>query len=215
MNSLLQLIGSFGAVLQERLFPAPESEPGTLSPQHEQFVAVLGMLGMENALIARGGPGRPPHDRLCIARAFVAKALFGMPTTRVLPDRPACDHALRRLCGWETAAAIPDETVFSRAFAAFAATGPAQRIHEKMIEGTQAQRLIGPIVRDSTAMEYGSARKGAAEAEGGGAGPEIAPQPVGQAQSMGKDDEGGTTVLRQDDAGTDAGRIAESLRRGL
>lgn len=153
MNSLLQLIGSFGAVLQERLFPALESELGTLSPQHEQFVAVLGMLGMENAFIARSGPGRPPHDRLCIARAFVAKALFGMPNTRVLLDRLACDHALRRLCGWETAAAIPDETVFSRVFAAFAATELAQRIHEKMIERTQAQRLIGHIVRDSTAIE--------------------------------------------------------------
>jgi hypothetical protein len=153
MNSLLQLIGSFGAVLQERLFPALAQEVGVMSPHHEQFVAVLGMLGLEGATAARRGPGRPPQDRVAIARAFVAKAIFQFPTTRALLDRLACDAVFRRLCGWETAAAVPDESIFSRAFACFAATQFPQRVHEKLIERTHSQRLIGHITRDSTAIE--------------------------------------------------------------
>ena len=32
-------------------------------------------------------PGRPRKDRAALARAFVAKAVYDMPTTRVLLDR--------------------------------------------------------------------------------------------------------------------------------
>ena len=105
MTSLLQLLSSFGVILQERLFPALEQELGTLSPLHEQFVAVLAMLELEGSVGTRYGRGRRGHDRVKIARAFVAKAIFQLPTTRALLDRLACDHPLRRLCGWETAAA--------------------------------------------------------------------------------------------------------------
>ena len=153
MTSLLQLLSSFGVILQERLFPALEQELGTLSPLHEQFVAVLAMLELEGSVGTRYGRGRRGHDRVKIARAFVAKAIFQLPTTRALLDRLACDHPLRRLCGWETAAAVPDETVFSRAFARFADTQMAQRVHELLIQRTQGQRLVGHIVRDSSAIE--------------------------------------------------------------
>jgi hypothetical protein len=153
LNSLLQLLGSFGTILQDRLFPALESQLGTLSPYHERLVAVLAMLGMENVVEVRSGRGRRSHDRINIARAFVAKAVFQFPTTRALLNRLACDAALRRLCGWETAAAVPDETVFSRAFARMAATRFPQKVHEKLIQRTQSQRLVGHIARDSSAIE--------------------------------------------------------------
>ena len=129
MNSLLQMIGAFGAVLQERLFPALAGEVGAMSPHHEQFVAVLGMPGLEGAVATRRGPGRPAQDRVSIARAFVAKAIFQFPTTRALLDRLRCDAVLRRLCGWETAAAVPDESIFSRTFARFSATRFGHRVH--------------------------------------------------------------------------------------
>jgi hypothetical protein len=151
--SLLQLLGSFGTILQDDLFPALERELGTLSPHHEQLIAVLGLLGMEKAVSARRGRGRRGHNRLMMARAFVAKAIFQLPTTRALRDRLACDHTFRRLCGWETVAQVPDETIFSRAFAAFAATGLPQQVHQLLIQRTQADRLVGHIMRDSTAIE--------------------------------------------------------------
>jgi hypothetical protein len=60
---------------------------------------------------------------------------------------------MRRLCGWETAAKVPDETVFSRAFAEFAKSEFPQRVHAALVQRTQGERLIGHILRDSTAIE--------------------------------------------------------------
>jgi hypothetical protein len=60
---------------------------------------------------------------------------------------------LRRLCGWETAAEVPGETVFSRAFSEFADSEFAQRVHATLIQRTQSERLVGHILRDGSAIE--------------------------------------------------------------
>jgi hypothetical protein len=70
-----------------------------------------------------------------------------------LLDRLRVDVILRRLCGWETARQAPDQTVFSRAFAEFAGSEFPRRIHATLVERTYAGRLVGHIVRDSTAIE--------------------------------------------------------------
>jgi hypothetical protein len=57
--------------------------------------------GSVSAYSSRGFPGRPPQDRTAIARAFVAKTIYNMPTTRALLDRLETDSALRRICGWD------------------------------------------------------------------------------------------------------------------
>jgi IS5 family transposase len=147
------LAGTFGTVLQDRLFPLLREELGPLSPAHERFIRALALLHLDSFVAVRHGRGRPAHDRAAVARAFLAKAVFNLPNTRALLDRLQCDAALRRLCGWETAAAIPDETVFSRAFARFAETQFPQRVHEALVGRTQAERLVGHIVRDSSAIE--------------------------------------------------------------
>ena len=98
-------------------------------------------------------PGRPAKDRAAIARAFVAKAVYDMPTTRVLLDRLATEVSLRRICGWERQSAVPSEAVFSRAFADCAATALPQHIHEALIRNTHHDRLVGHLSRDSTAIE--------------------------------------------------------------
>ena len=64
------------------------------------------------------------HSRANIMRSFVAKAVLSLPHTRALLDRLQSDAALRRICGWESVTSVPDETVFSRAFAEFAADTP-------------------------------------------------------------------------------------------
>ena len=63
------------------------------------------------------------------------------------------DAQLRRICGWEKARQVPHESTFSRAFDEFARTELAQFVHEALIRETQKDRLIGPIARDSTAIE--------------------------------------------------------------
>ena len=115
MNSLLQfLTRSFGPILQNQLFPALREELGPMSDRHEQFVCAVAMLQLDGCVAVRHGRGRPGHDRASLARAFLAKAVFNVSTTRAILDRLHSDAVLRRLCGWETVAQIPDETVFSR-----------------------------------------------------------------------------------------------------
>src|SRR5436190_16636006 len=153
MDSLTHLLGTFGQILQSQLFPRLKEELGEISEHHEQFVRALALLEMEGFVAVRHGRGRPAHDRAKVARAFLAKAVFHIPHTRALLDRLAHDEVLRRLCGWETAAQVPDETVFSRAFAEFARSQYPQRVHEALIRRTRGQRLVGHILRDSTAIE--------------------------------------------------------------
>ena len=115
---------------------------------------ILEIIRIEDFIPARFRvPGRPAKDRACIARAFVAKAVYDMPTTRILLDRLVTDVPLRRLCGWEKKSAVPSESVFSRAFASFATTKLTERVHETLIEKTQQDRLVGHLSRDSTAIE--------------------------------------------------------------
>jgi len=153
MNSLLQFATQFGKILQDQLFPVLREELGTLSERHEQLVRALAMLQMDGFVSVRQGRGRRPHDRTNMARAFLAKAVFNFPHTRALIDRLRVDVVLRRLCGWETVAQVPDETVFSRVFAGFAQSEFPQRVHASLIQRTQSERLIGHISRDSTAIE--------------------------------------------------------------
>jgi hypothetical protein len=153
-SNLLQMLGQFGAILQDRLFPAITEELGPLSGKQEQLIQTLALLGLEGFTGSqRGLVGRPPHDRVAIARAFVAKAVYGITKTNAMIERLKSDAMLRRLCGWETVAQIPAESSFSRAFAEFAASELPQRVHAALIEKTQKDRLIGHISRDSTAIE--------------------------------------------------------------
>src|SRR6202789_325927 len=152
--TLSDQLKQFVRVLQGALFPRLQEELGPLTEKHEKLVAVLSMIRIE-ALIAgwSGGVGRPAKDRRSMARAFVAKAVYNMGTTRQLLERLSADMALRRICGWESAGEIPHESKFSRAFSEFAQAQLPQRLHEALIEETQKERLIGHISRDSTEIE--------------------------------------------------------------
>jgi IS5 family transposase len=173
MNSLLQfLAGSFGSILQNRLFPVLQEELGVMSDRHEQFVRTLALLQLDGFVTIRHGRGRPPHSRANLARAFVAKAIFNLAHTRDLINRLRVDVVLRRLCGWETTAQIPEESVFCRAFADFARSEFPQTVHAALIQRTQAGRLVGHISRDSTSIE---AREKAP--------PKIAPPPTAARRS--------------------------------
>jgi hypothetical protein len=92
-------------------------------------------------------------DRRAIARAFVAKAVYNLSTTRQLLERLVCDASLRRICGWESPREIPHESQFSRAFAEFAETELPQRLHQAVIAETYRDQLVGHISRDSTEIE--------------------------------------------------------------
>ncbi len=52
-------------------------------------------------------------DRVALARAFLAKAVFDLPATRDLIERREVDSKLRRLYGWSSVRAVPSEATVS------------------------------------------------------------------------------------------------------
>lgn len=152
--TLRQQLTQFTSVLQNQLFPVVEERLGELDDSARRLVAVLEMIPLSRFVpCSRGWMGRPAKDRLAIASAFVAKAVYGFSLTRQLIDRLRQDAQLRRICGWTHDHQVPHESTFSRAFAEFAAMELPQFVHEALIASTQKDRLIGHIARDSTAIE--------------------------------------------------------------
>ena len=147
--------------IQGDLFPWLEEELGPLSEMHRQITTVLELARIEVFVETWSClPGRPPAERASLARSFVAKAVLGLATTSMLIERLIVDKTLRRLCGWERPGHVPSEATFSRAFAEFAESGLPARVHEALIERTLADRLVGHISRDATAIEVRESRCG-------------------------------------------------------
>jgi hypothetical protein len=154
MSFLAETLSQFWMTVQGSLFPWLEGELGELSEKQQQLVAILELLGIERFIgSSRGCAGRPTEDRGAIGRAYVAKAVYNLVTTRQLLERLASDPSLRRLCGWERAAAVPSEATFSRAFAEFTKNELPERVHVALLEKYEKPRLVGHISRDATAIE--------------------------------------------------------------
>jgi transposase len=142
--------------IQQSLFPWLEDELVELSEKEKQLVAILELIRIESFVTAtrvgRKG-GRPEEDRGRIARAFAAKAVYNMGTTRELIERLGSEINLRRLCGWERKIDLPSEATFSRGFAEFAKNKLGEKVHAALIEKHEAPRLVGHISRDSTQIK--------------------------------------------------------------
>ena len=152
--TLRQQLTQFAHLLQSALFPAVEEEIGPLGKTSKRLISILSLIPLARFVpVSRGWMGRPQKDRLAIARAFVAKAVYDFPDTRHLLDRLGQDPQLRSICGWQYARQIPHESTFSRAFAEFAQMQLPQFVHQALIRETQGHRLIGHIARDSTDIE--------------------------------------------------------------
>lgn len=123
--------------------------------EKQQFlVEVLELAQIERHLPYTGRvPGRPREDRCAIARAFVAKSVYNMPTTEYLLDRLESDIKLRRICGWERKSDVPSSSTFSRAFSEFADSRLGEVVHEELIKRHLGNQLVGHVSRDSTAIE--------------------------------------------------------------
>jgi hypothetical protein len=154
LPNLRKQLLQFTFTLQNKLFEIIEQEIGQLSEQGKRLTAVLALVPLQRFIPAcPGWNHRPTKDRLLIAHAFVAKAVYNLPTTRDLIERLRVDSELLHLCGWERPAQLPHESTFSRAFSEFAVMQLPQLVHEALIRETQSSRLVGHIARDSTAIE--------------------------------------------------------------
>ena len=104
--------------IQTFLFPSLEEELGSTTEKHRQLIAVIEVARVDSILAPRYHRiGRPQDDRVNIAHAYIAKAIYNLHTTESIIERLHCDSTLRRICGWELKSCIPSASTFSRAFA--------------------------------------------------------------------------------------------------
>lgn len=154
MSALRESLLTLKSWMQRSLFPDVESEVGEITEDHKRLLSVLAMIDLDRFVKSwHGMPGRPRKSRIAIARSFIAKMIFKMPETKHLWKRLRSDPKLRHICGWTSLAAVPSESTFSRAFAEFAQTALPAKIHEALIKDTHADRLVGHVLRDATAIE--------------------------------------------------------------
>src|SRR5271170_6890563 len=141
--------------IQGSLFPWFREAVDPMTEALGRLVTILDVIGLE-AFVPEPprGAGRPPEDRRALARAFVAKAVLGVPTTTALIERlDDVDKSLRRILGWERRSQVPSEATFSRAFAEFAEGDLPAKMHAALIERSLGGRIVGAIARDATEIE--------------------------------------------------------------
>jgi len=102
MSKLHKKLAQTWLNIQDSLFPWLAEELGELTEKKQKLVRTLEMILIEEFILSSHGfAGRPSKDRGAIARAFVAKMIYNMPTTCALLDRLKTDVSFRRICGWE------------------------------------------------------------------------------------------------------------------
>jgi Transposase DDE domain/Transposase domain (DUF772) len=152
--SLKNTISPYWNIVQSSLFPFLEDNlEAPLSKRLMNLIAILDMVRIEEFVsVNRNCVGRPPKSRFAVARAFIAKAVFDIPTTLLLIDRLKSDKNLRRVCGFETSFQIPCESTFSRAFNEFAITELPNKVHEALIKDMYQDTLLEHVSYDTTAI---------------------------------------------------------------
>lgn len=141
--------------LQRQLFPVLLEEVGELGEKDRRFVEVVSLLPLGRFLPRYDwcGTGCPPHERVWLLHAFIAKEVYQFATREALLEALAARPTLRRLCGWEAAGDLPSASTFCRAFAQFAADQLPQQIHEALVKQHCGPKLAGHVSRDATAIE--------------------------------------------------------------
>ena len=154
-HKLRDRLSQFHTQFQHELVPLTEACLGArLTPKLEQLLRIWEMVQIERFVPAgRGGVGRPARERAALTRAFVAKAVLGLPTTVALIERLHVDGCLRRLCGFDGRRKLPGAWLFSRAFAELAEQGLVSEAHAALVKAQLGDQLIGHIARDATEIQ--------------------------------------------------------------
>jgi hypothetical protein len=151
MHQLFSLWNS----IQQYLIPYIEESLSVLSAKEVEFVRIAELASVDKFIkeYKWRGNGRKPHYRKLIVLAFIAKAVWNLPTTRALMTFLEASRNVRTLCGWERAIEIPSEATFSRAFDQFARDQLPSRIHCAMVKAGFEGRIAGHSSMDSTEVE--------------------------------------------------------------
>ena len=155
MSSLGERISSFWSRVNGSLFPALEEADVEMTPKLYQLVTLLDLLQIE-LFVPSHSPyqvGRKPHDRRCLARAFLAKAFYNATDTSAFRDRLLHDKDLRKVCGWARRGDVPSASTFSRAFAWFADLGLLDLVQATHVQVWLGDEVLRDVSTDSTAIE--------------------------------------------------------------
>ena len=150
-NRPMSILSQFWCCIQTKLFPYVEEELGPMTEKHKELLTVLELVRIEEHVRDPWwSRGRPVKDRKVLARAFIARMVYNLPTTKDLIERIKNDGNLRQICGWEKKVEIPSESTFSRSFNEFAENELPQLVHEALIKKFTGTKIVGHVSRDST-----------------------------------------------------------------
>lgn len=137
--------------IEHSLFPQMQESLRleALSKKEQKLIKILDFAEIErNITVVR--ITNTPKDREEIARAFIAKSVYNLQTTRDLIDRLHCDRTLRVLCGWRSANEIPSESKFSRVFKELSDLDIAAKTHEKFVKTFLSKKTFFYNATDAT-----------------------------------------------------------------
>ena len=137
--------------LENSLFPELQESLRVeeFSSKESKLIRVLDFAEIEK-FITITSLTNTPKSREQIARAFIAKSVYNLQTTRDLIDRLHIDRTLRILCGWRYVKEIPSEATFSRAFNEISALQIAQKAHEKFVGEYLSEKIFFYNATDAT-----------------------------------------------------------------
>jgi len=135
--------------LENTLFPELQASLGVFSSKEEKLVKILDFAEIEQ-FIYDTHKTNIAKDRVQMARAFIAKSVYNIQTTRDLIDRLHIDRTLRVLCGWRYLNNIPSEAKFSRVFKEFSDMNLAAKTHEKFVKEYLSDTIFMYNATDAT-----------------------------------------------------------------
>ena len=137
--------------LENSLFPALKEELRLeeLSKKEQKLISILDFAQIERNITVVSITNTP-KDREEIARAFIAKSVYNIQTTRDLIYRLHNDRTLRMLCGWRYKNDIPSESKFSRVFKELSKMQIAQKTHEQFIKEYLSNKIFFYNATDAT-----------------------------------------------------------------
>ena len=140
--------------LEKSLFPTLQEELRVeeFSKKEYKLIKILDFAEIEKNITVISITNTKKY-REQIARAFIAKSVYNIQTTRDLIDRLHVDRLLRVICGWRYSKDIPSESTFSRAFDELSEMKIAEKTHEKFVEEYLRDKIFFYNATDATKIE--------------------------------------------------------------
>ena len=142
--------------IQEELFPELINKHDmVLTPQLKQLIYILEIVQVEKYCRPHYSlmMGRPSLSRQALARAFIIRYVYNLPTTECMVNILKGDRDLQKVCGYASAREVPSLSTFSRAFQEFSKTKLCDLVSDALLSSLPEDPTLTHISIDSTAIE--------------------------------------------------------------